>query len=354
MSRGVRVSLRTLAVLRLIRFSNTPTAIADIVAGYMLATGSVTDWPPLVGLALSSICLYSFGMALNDVYDLEEDRQLNPHRPLVTGVIPLSWARGLIIGLVLGAIIFSGLAGWLYERGQPSEIGRQAGVGITLPKLVWPWLIVVPLIGCIWCYDGPLKKSIAAPFLMGACRGLNLLLGASLPAVLVVPAESGISSLNWPGEHWPSDIWLCALAVTCYVTGITWYARSESSGPQVRHLWLGLLFLTLGIAGLAVGLVVLPHRPLDRAAIGSLTNWQPWWPVAMVLLTFGVLRKAVVGIVTPTEAKVRAAIIAALGSLVFIDAAICLYANPRNWVVSLAVVALLIPIKLLRRSIPPT
>jgi 4-hydroxybenzoate polyprenyltransferase len=342
-----------LAVLRLIRFSNTPTAVADIMAGYMLATGSVANWPPLVGLALSSACLYSFGMALNDLYDLDEDRQLNPQRPLVTGQISVGWVRGLLVALGLSAVAWAGLAGWLSQRDVSLDL-LPAADGPGVPRWAWPWLIVVPLVLCIWCYDGPLKKSIVAPFLMGGCRGLNLLLGASLPATWVVAQGDAGRWLSGPWELWPADIGLCALAVACYVTGITWYARSESKGPQVRHLVWGFLFLALGVAILAVGLVVLPNRPLDRAALGSWEQWQPWWPLAVLLLTFAVLRKAIVGIFDPTEAKVRAAIITALGSLIFINAAICLYASPQNWGVAVGVVALLIPIKWLRRSIPPT
>ncbi|MDP1563309.1 MAG: UbiA family prenyltransferase, partial [Pirellulaceae bacterium] len=106
---------KVLGLLRLIRFSNTPTAVADVVAGYMLAVGTIVEWPPLVALALTSVCLYSFGMVLNDLNDVEEDRIHNPQRPLVIGTISIATARRVAAGLVVTALIGSGVAGWLYQ-----------------------------------------------------------------------------------------------------------------------------------------------------------------------------------------------------------------------------------------------
>ncbi len=345
---------RLLAFLRLIRFSNAPTAVADIVAGYLLATGSVLNWGPLFGLSLASVCLYSFGMALNDLYDLPEDRQHSPERPLVTGALPLAGARLLTFGLWGLGLIAAGGAGYAFQAGLTADALEQVATHSALPPWTWPLAIVLPLTLAIWLYDGPAKRTALAPFLMGSCRGLNLLLGASLPLIAVMPSEA-IARASWgPLSYWSNDVLGCAAAMTVYVTGITWYARSESKGPQIGHLILGLTFLTLGILMLAWGLVVLPARPLGRADLGSWSAPQLWWPGAMLLLNFSVLRKAVVGIWQPTEANVRVAIIGALGNLIFLNAAICLYANPQQWPVAVAVVGLIIPIKFLRRSIPPT
>lgn len=345
---------RVLAFLRLIRFSNAPTAVADIVAGYLLATGSVLDWGPMVALCLASVCLYSFGMALNDLYDLPEDRQNSPQRPLVTGALSLGVARCLTASLWLLGLFAAGVAGYLYQVELTADAWEQVTAHAVLPPWMWPIALLLPLTLAIWLYDGPAKRSPIAPFLMGSCRGLNMLLGASLPLMAVMPPEA-IAQAAWgPLAYWSPDVLWCAAAMTVYVTGITWYARSESTGPRVGHLILGLVFLTLGIVMLAWGLVVLPDRPLSRANLGSWAAPQVWWPAAMLLLNFSVLRKAVTGIWQPTEGNVRVAIIGALGNLIFLNAAICLYANPQQWPVALAVVGLIIPIKFLRRSIPPT
>ncbi|MDP1562556.1 MAG: hypothetical protein Q8M16_14355, partial [Pirellulaceae bacterium] len=220
----------------------------------------------------------------------------------------------------------------------------------------WTWSLLAAtiLFLSIWLYDGPLKRSFIAPFVMGSCRGLNLLLGASLPALTVVDLEPATAVVVGPWTYWTMDVWVCALAMTSYVSGITWYARSESSGPQRWHLGLGLLFLGIGVFLLAFGLVLVPERPPGRADIGTWQKFEIWWPLAMTFLAYGVLRKAINGVLVASEKSVRTAIVTALGSLVLLNGAICLYANPQQWQVAVAVVALMIPIKFLRNYIPPT
>ena len=63
---------------QLIRLPNVVTAAADSLAGWLLATGSVVEpnrWLPLV---FASMVLYASGTALNDVFDIEIDRQERP------------------------------------------------------------------------------------------------------------------------------------------------------------------------------------------------------------------------------------------------------------------------------------
>jgi 4-hydroxybenzoate polyprenyltransferase len=345
---------KVLGLLRLIRFSNTPTAVADIVAGYLLAVGTIVEWPPLVALALCSVCLYSFGMVLNDLNDLEADRTNNPGRPLVTGIVSLAEARGIAGMLVAVAVLSAIVAGWLFQTEIVGDEGLGSKGGVVIPPWSWSLVMAVGLILSIWLYDGPLKRSFVAPFVMGSCRGLNLLLGASLPALTVMDLEPATTILVGPWTYWTTDVWVCALAMTSYVTGITWYARSESSGPQRWHLCLGLFFLGLGIFILAFGLIFLEDRPLGRASIGTWKKFEIWWPLAMCLLAYGGIRRAINGVLVASEKAVRTAIITALGSLVLLNGAICLYANPQQWQVALAVAALMIPIKYLRSAIPPT
>lgn len=346
--------VNVLPFLRWIRFSNTPTAVADVVAGYALASAAFQPSWSLLGLAISSAALYSWGMALNDWYDQEEDREHSPERPLVSGAISPSAARAGLIALWSLAILAAGLAGWISIS--PTDLSAAPSPDV---RWYWPLSMAIPLMLCIWLYDGPLKRSWTAPFLMGGCRGLNLLLGASLPTIAASGAAAtavaaGESSVAFPWGHWPLDIWLCAIAMTTYVTGITWYARSESTGPVRWHLWLGTGLMLTGIAILAVGLPLNGERPDFRADIGQWGRLQPWWPLAIGLLNFSVIRKAIAGVQQPTPTRVKRAIIAALGNLIFLNAAICLYAQPESWWIAVSVVALFVPIKLLRQAIPPT
>jgi 4-hydroxybenzoate polyprenyltransferase len=345
---------KLLGVLRLIRFSNTPTAVADVVAGYMLAVGTIIEWPPLLALALTSVCLYSFGMVLNDLNDLQDDRVSNPRRPLVTGVVSIGEARWIVGTLVAIAVLAAGGAGWLYQASVLGVDSLKSDASAVIPPWAWTLALALCLIVAIWLYDGPLKRSFVAPFVMGSCRGLNLLLGASLPGLSVPELNEANTVILGPWTFWTTDVWLCAMAMTSYVTGITWYARSESSGPQRWHLCLGLLFLSLGVFLLAFGLMFVSDRPFGRAAIGTWQKFEIWWPLAMILLTYSVLRKAINGVIVASESTVRTAIVTALGSLVFLNGAICLYANPQQWQVAAAVAALMIPIRFLRSTISPT
>ena len=109
--------------LELLRLPNVFTAVADVAMGFFFvqAAWAFSDDPqqsllPIglwtVGLlAAASALLYSAGMVLNDVFDIELDRQEQPYRPLPSGRIPLSSARWLGWQLLtLGIMLASGTA----------------------------------------------------------------------------------------------------------------------------------------------------------------------------------------------------------------------------------------------------
>ena len=67
-----------LAWLQLLRLPNHATAVADVLAGFLVCTGPrPVDWPPAACWAAiaASLALYAAGMVLNDVYDVELDRR---------------------------------------------------------------------------------------------------------------------------------------------------------------------------------------------------------------------------------------------------------------------------------------
>lgn len=338
---------RLLPYLRLVRFSNAPTALADIVAGFLLGLGGLVaseglfdtaGVSVLLSVILSSLCLYSWGMLLNDLYDFEQDSANRSTRPLPAGEISLTSARVLAVVLFVVAAVV--LAFGLFSGGTGQTRGEATSYGF----LVEPFGVFAILTLLIWLYDGPLKSTHLAPFVMGGCRGMNLLLGA------VIPLSIGNVALL----DAPADLWICVAANTAFVSGLTWYARREESGGLLWQLILGLVLMLSAYALLGFGLLSLADRPEIRLPVVKPSGIDWLWPFAVAVVAFPVIRKAIGGIVKPSPQTIKAAIIAALGNLVFINALICLYADRRNWWVAAAIASLIIPITFLKRFIPPT
>ncbi|MBJ3787889.1 UbiA family prenyltransferase, partial [Bacillus sp. OA1] len=75
----------------LIRFPNTFTAMADILAGTWIA-GIVLNqsyFSQIILLLLASACIYASGIILNDFFDFEIDKSERPERPLPSGRISI-------------------------------------------------------------------------------------------------------------------------------------------------------------------------------------------------------------------------------------------------------------------------
>src|SRR5262245_60641130 len=178
---------KLLAWLQLCRFAAVFTAMADIFLGYLLTHDgfeSARDFGLLLG---SSSCLYLAGMVFNDVFDSAVDARERPKRPIPSGRI--SSRAAIIFGALLVA---AGLA--------------LSGAGGTQSAIVAGLLT-----GCIFLYDGVLKAGILGPPAMGACRFLNVILGASAaPLVWQMPQLAIASGLG------------------IYIVGVTWFARHEA------------------------------------------------------------------------------------------------------------------------------
>ena len=89
---------------RLLRLSLAPTAVADVVAGALVARRGVLPEPATLALlAGGSLCVYHAGMALNDWRDRAADAATRPDRPLVSGAIRPGAALAVVVLLnVLG------------------------------------------------------------------------------------------------------------------------------------------------------------------------------------------------------------------------------------------------------------
>jgi 4-hydroxybenzoate polyprenyltransferase len=266
---------------QLVRLPNVFTALADIALA-ALAAGALASagaWPAFVLLLLASACLYSGGMVWNDLFDVEQDRQERPFRPLPSGRVRPREALRLGAGLLAAGVLLAGLAGWLESPGR------------------WtPFVLALLLSAAILLYDGWLKRTWAGPLGMGACRFLNVLLGLA-----VVPGSIGSWGL------------VLALAVGVYIVGVTWFARTEARASNQDQL---LLAAGVMLAGLLLALP-LPVLAANRAAPATTS---PLFPYLLVAYGFAVGIPVSRAIQQPSPARVQAAVKVAVLGLVAFDA----------------------------------
>lgn len=220
------MSVSPKVVLELLRLPNLFTVPGDVLVGWCLA-GQRGGFP-LLGV-LASLCLYSAGLLFNDVFDAGTDARERPGRP-----IPSGRARR-------GAVLL-----W--------------AVGLSVVGVVLAWqgaLWAVALLALILAYDGGLKRLPWVGVLtMGACRGVNVLLGAAV---------------SWPtGETpWRGTPLVAALFFMVYIVLVSVVAKDEAR-PGAR---VGGGFRSLPL------LMTLALLPLFRWL-----GYAPLWPVTPVAL----------------------------------------------------------------------
>lgn len=168
------------------------------------------------GLGAASVCLYWAGMAANDWADRDVDTTERPARPIPSGRVPAGAALGVAAGLSAAGLALAGLAG-----------GRRA------------LAVAGPLAGAVWAYDLWLKRTAAGPAAMAACRGLDVLLGAS------------------PGPWRRALLPACTVAAHTFL--VTALSRREVTGSRAL-LPAATLAGTLAVA--AVPVTPLPVTPL--------------------------------------------------------------------------------------------
>lgn len=282
-----------LAWLRLARVSAMPSAVSNILMGFLLINASWQPWPSLLLLLISSACLYSAGMILNDYFDRDVDQESSPGRPIPSGQIPASTA--LTAGIVLCGI----------------GIGSATIAGALASGFAKPLTVSVLLTVAILLYDWVLKKTAVAPLFMGLCRFLNVLLGASVFGDEIIIHEAakfmGFDAL----------IFWVAGSVGIFVTGLTIFARDERQGSLRWKLAAGLLVMILGIAGLALTPEqVEPLQQINQQRFSGLFG------LLVLLVAVTVIRSATVAVWTAKPAQIQAAIITSLRSLIIFDACI--------------------------------
>lgn len=207
------------AWLELARAPNLLTLPGQVLAGAALAGGLASPPYPVFRLcaaALAGIGFYLFGLFGNDAADLETDRRERPGRPLPSGRISLRAVR-------IAARLCAGLG-----LACAAAAGREAGaIGLVL------WLFVT-------LYNRGLKNVRGAgEGILGACRGLLLLLGA----VTVSPLRA-----------FPPPVWAGAVLLGLYVAAVSALARDEAGDTPPSRLQRAL---PLGAALAGIGLLAL-------------------------------------------------------------------------------------------------
>lgn len=279
--------------LQLVRLPNIPTAAADSLAGWLLVGGTLDRpgrWLPLLG---ASMAIYAAGIALNDVFDVEIDRVERPGRPLPSGRVPLRTAA------ILGASLM------VLGPALAALTGSRASL-----------LVALALAATVLAYDLGLRRTWLGPQVMGACRGLNLLLGMSQAADLGGP----------PG-------WLAAGALAVFVAGLTWISRSEAETGRAGGAVAGMALQDLALLAIAaVALGVAGPFPSPSQA-------RPIVPIEGLLVL--ALAALVVNLADgravrePTPATLQKAVKTGVLSLVWLDVALVASARgpvPALWV----------------------
>ncbi|HEY8551503.1 MAG TPA: UbiA family prenyltransferase [Vicinamibacterales bacterium] len=195
---------RTLLVLG--RVSNVPTVWSNCLAGWILGGGG--DPGRLLLVCAGATLVYIGGMYLNDAFDAGWDRQYRRERPIPSGAIAASivWAIGLALA-VGGTLLLASLG---------TAVAYRAAA----------------LLAAVVVYDAVHKRVPFSPVLMGLCRLLLVLTAAAAARTGETPAAR-----------------IAALALACYIIGLSYLARRESL-PGVLRFW-PLLFLGAPIAAAA-------------------------------------------------------------------------------------------------------
>ncbi|MFN9368026.1 MAG: UbiA family prenyltransferase, partial [Planctomycetia bacterium] len=204
--------------LRLVRLPNHATAAADVLAGFLVAAHWTAAAPPPAACwlaVLASLCFYAAGMVLNDVEDVELDRRERPERPLPRAAIGIATAARV--------------GHWLLGGGTLAACAAAVVSGFPGPAAVGAALTTA-----VWLYDRHARRTAIGPLVMGACRGLNWLLGMTAAGGPAVPAE-----------------WLIPLGMSLYVPGLTINARAAPARSRRLGLAAGRAVMASGLAGVA-------------------------------------------------------------------------------------------------------
>lgn len=246
------------------------TALADVLAGY--AAAGLGQGRALAWLLVSTACLYAGGVVLNDFFDRKVDAIERPERPIPSGRVRPASAARFGVSLSVAGVIAASMA------------NRTAG------------LMALTIAGLTLLYDAWGKRSDwFGPINMGACRGLNLLLGMAAVPVAIA-------------GRWP-----LAILPFAYIAAVTALSRGEVHGGT-RAIAAGSL-IAVALVMIALGLLGLltPGAEPLAAAMGLLLT---------LVLAWRVLPAFWRAVQDPGPGAIRSAIRAGVLSLILLDAVI--------------------------------
>jgi 4-hydroxybenzoate polyprenyltransferase len=295
--------------LQLVRLPNVFTAAADSLAGWLLVGGTYAEPNRWLPLTAASMAIYAAGIVWNDVFDYETDLRERPSRPLPSGRVSRRFAVALGTVLIAAGPLMAALSGAAVSLG-----------------------VAVALAACVLAYDLGGKRSFLGPELMGACRGLNILLGMSQAPALGGPAG-----------------WLVAGSMAVFVAGITWISRSETESGRVNGLYAGMVLENLAIAGLALAALqprAFPSPTVSRPIVA------PEGLLVIALVAWVVNLASARALKEPVPARLQRAVKTGVLSLVWLNVGVV--AAVRGPLPALGVAALWVPAFLLGRWIYST
>ncbi|MCG3132237.1 MAG: hypothetical protein FLDDKLPJ_03070 [Phycisphaerae bacterium] len=316
------MSPRARAYFELVRVPNLFTAPPDVIAGAAISgvfsgIESLEAALPLGITCAASMSLYAGGVALNDVVDAPHDAHERPERPIPSGRIARGAAAHVAVEHFAAGLLLAACVGFL---------APDAGVR--------PGCVAVILTTSIVSYN-VLKHTVFGPALMGLCRGINFLLGASLH-----PAFS-IEALVLHDVAWPS----AAACLAVYVAGLTAFARHETGRARRLALLPGWLGMLAGISLMPI-VVEVSHSSIE------ITSGGLGLIVSVVLLMTAVVAVGVTAITRPGADVLKTAVGWLIALIVFIDAALAsVGAGVAGW---LATAGFLLPYVALKRRFAPT
>ncbi|TWT95090.1 UbiA family prenyltransferase [Neorhodopirellula pilleata] len=337
----------------LVRLPNVFTIIADVTAAFCVVLGGYgwragdADEDTRIGITLvlvilSGVCLYWGGMVLNDVFDVRKDLRARRGRPLADRSISVSTARTVAWGLLVLGIVFAGGIGWI------SLADATNGDAAPTEPSVWkPALIALLLVACIYLYDGPLKRTPVAPIVMGGCRILSFLLGATAAAVALGSSGSSDFAGITLGDPIIADIrrvtLTFALGMGTYIAGITTFGRREAIGDRTIHLPIGLALMMIGAALVAFAPRLAGFGPQPDFQWTKAWSVDPVWvfPAAIFLMVATTIMNGRKAVMSPSPIAIQSTIRSALMAIIPIAAAMTMLglgAKP-----AIAVFALILP-----------
>lgn len=314
-----------LPYLQLCRFAAVFTALADICAGLSLS-GQLTPWKPAnTWLLLSSAGLYLAGMVLNDLFDRRIDAVERPKRPIPSGRVSVRNAAIFAGSLLLAGVTSAALA------------GRASG---TSGGSVQPLVVALMLTAAILIYDGAAKSTAMGPVVMGSCRFLNVILGASLAHPQMIDPATGSTHFS---SVWSAPQVYVAGALWVYISGVTLFARNEAGQSRRSALASAIGVVNAGLVLLAAYLCFTADP--DSRRLRSLA--------ALVMVALVINRGAFTAWKDPQPGLVQTAVRTMLQWLILLDAIVVFHSHP-DPAAAILVASLLLPARLIGRSLAIT